>query len=204
MSEVFPRLLVGLGNPGIDYQETRHNVGFMAIDRLINKVSSKAIRCDNSIDSEVWTYRLKGIQIFLQKPLTFMNLSGKAVVRLSRQEKIPPFQIIVIYDDVDLPLGRIRLRCKGSSGGHKGVESLITALETENFSRLRIGVGKNNEGSLGVVDHVLSSFSKDELPLVNNVIDKAVQALLLGLHRGIELSMTMYNGLTIKVENHNN
>ena len=205
MLDIFPRLLVGLGNPGSDYKQTRHNIGFMVIDRFIEELIPKRRLAHNiNVDSKIWSYRSRGVEIVIQKPLTYMNLSGRAVVRLCQKKRIDPSEILIIYDDIDLPLGKIRLRQSGSSGGHNGVESIITALKTPRFSRLRIGVGKENTQSREVADHVLSPFSDAELNLVYKVIYVAVEAIVLSINRGIEASMNTYNGLMIRLEDHNN
>ena len=204
MPEIYPRLLVGLGNPGVDYEETRHNIGFMVVDHFISHISSSSLQSYRTSDSEFWSFRRKGMEVVIQKPLTYMNLSGDAVLRLSQKKRILPNEILVIYDDIDLPLGKIRLRCKGSSGGHQGIASIITALKTDNISRLRVGVGRGNNGDDGVINHVLSPFLVTELNLVTKVIDVAIQAITVAVNRGVEKSMSIYNGLTVGVENHNN
>ena len=205
MFDIPLRLLVGLGNPGSGYKYTRHNVGFMVIDRFIEEVRAKPITCHRTYDSQLWSYRKKGVEIVVQKPLTYMNLSGKAVLRLCQQKKITPSEVLIIYDDIDLPLGKIRLRRTGSSGGHRGIDSIITSLEASNFNRLRIGVGlgKQVETKNHVVDYVLSPFSDSEHSLVCEVLEVAVQALLMSISQGIVASMNAYNGLIIKVEGHN-
>ncbi|HID65408.1 MAG TPA: aminoacyl-tRNA hydrolase, partial [Aquificaceae bacterium] len=150
------RLLVGLGNPGKEYEKTRHNVGFMVIDELVKSLRAK--KPSEEALSLVYKIRIGGKEVFLAKPLTYMNNSGAAVYNLLEEYGLSPEQMIVIYDDLDLPLGTIRLRLKGSSGGHKGVESIIKYIGTQNFPRLRIGIGRPKKKE-DVVKYVLSPFS---------------------------------------------
>jgi len=175
------RLLVGLGNPGKEYEKTRHNVGFMVIDELVKSLRAK--KPSEEALSLVYKIRIGGKEVFLAKPLTYMNNSGAAVYNLLEEYGLSPEQMIVIYDDLDLPLGTIRLRLKGSSGGHKGVESIIKYIGTQNFPRLRIGIGRPKKKE-DVVKYVLSPFSQEEEKVINQVIKKAVRCLT----RAIEIS----------------
>ncbi|NPA32722.1 MAG: aminoacyl-tRNA hydrolase, partial [Aquificae bacterium] len=175
------RLLVGLGNPGKEYEKTRHNVGFMVIDEL-----AKNLRLKNPQEvalSHVYKARLGGKEVYLAKPQTYMNNSGVAVYNLLEEFSLSPEQMIVVYDDLDLPLGSMRLRLRGSSGGHRGVESIIKAIGTQNFPRLRIGIGRPKKKE-DVVKYVLSPFSPEEERVIGNVIKKATRCLT----RAVELS----------------
>ncbi len=195
MTQPLPRLIVGLGNPGSQYEATRHNIGFMVIDRLLEKHAAGAA-ADHVAESLVWSIRARGRQIWLQKPLTFMNLSGRAAGPIARREGLEPSEVLVIYDDADLPLGRLRLRGKGSSGGHNGIESLIMELASADFLRLRLGIGKSDyQGRL--VEHVLAPFEREEESLLSQVIDAAAEAAMLCVHRGLTAAMNTYNGLDL-------
>ncbi|MEO2068395.1 MAG: aminoacyl-tRNA hydrolase [Desulfurobacteriaceae bacterium] len=169
------KLIVGLGNPGKKYENTRHNVGWMALDRL-------ALRLGVSFSKEKFKGKLSeislddGRKVFLLKPLTFMNLSGESVGELARFYKLQPQEVLVVYDDLDLPLGKLRLRLKGSSGGHKGVLSIEKHLGSREFPRLRIGIGRPLTKE-EVVDYVLSPFGKDELPILEESLERAVDCL---------------------------
>ena len=134
------KLIVGLGNPGRDYSATRHNVGFMAVDELARRWN--ITNWKQKYNAEVAEYRLDGDVIMLVKPQTYMNLSGTAISELARFYKIPAHDVVVIYDDLDLPAGRLRLRTKGGSGGHRGIESLLTHMGSAEFPRIRIGIGR--------------------------------------------------------------
>lgn len=186
-----PYLLVGLGNPGREYRETRHNVGFMVIDSVckaagisLSRVQSKAI---------IGVGHFAGRRLVLAKPQTFMNLSGQAIGALVRFYKVPLEQILVAHDDLDLPIGTLRLRPSGGSAGQKGIASTIQHLGTQDFGRLRIGIGRP-PGQMDPAAYVLQSFSSGEQPLVNQVLDRAVSAVECFLKEGLEASMNQYNG----------
>ncbi len=184
------RLLVGLGNPGQKYQRTRHNVGFMVIDELVRHFRLRKYheRCL----SHIYKVKVGGREIVLAKPQTFMNNSGRAVENLLEEFSLEPSQMLVIYDDLDLPLGSMRLRLKGGSGGHRGMESIISAVGTESFPRLRIGIGRpKSKGD--VVDYVLSPFGKEEQELLSRVLDKAKRCLLRALELSLEESLEFCN-----------
>jgi peptidyl-tRNA hydrolase, PTH1 family len=184
-------LLVGLGNPGRQYTNTRHNVGFKVLDCIcqdldirLNRVQSKALVGKAAIGEE---------KVILAKPHTFMNLSGQAVVGLMRFYKIEMSQILIIHDDLDLPLGVLRLRASGSSAGQRGLASVIEKLGTEDFPRLRIGIGRP-PGRMDPVDYVLQDFSRSELEVLSLVLDKACQAAKYFVTNGIERAMNQFNG----------
>ena len=186
-----PYLLVGLGNPGREYRETRHNVGFMAIDQVcktagisLSRVQSKAI---------IGVGQFAGRRLVLAKPQTFMNLSGQAVAALVRFYKVPLEQILIAHDDLDLPLGTLRLRPTGGSAGQKGIASTIQQLGTQDFGRLRIGIGRP-PGQMDPSAYVLQTFSNSEQKLVDQVLERVVSAVERFLREGLEAAMNQYNG----------
>ena len=183
-------LIVGLGNPGRAHAFNRHNVGFMAVDKLalragieLRRVQSKAI---------VGSGRLADRPVILAKPQTFMNLSGEAVGALAGYYRIPPAAILVVYDELDIPFGVIRLREKGGAGGHNGMRSLIQHLGND-FPRLRLGIGRP-PGRMDAATYVLQDFGRDELPLVSEMLTTAGEAIESFVRHGINLTMTRYNG----------
>jgi len=183
-------LIAGLGNPGIKYENTRHNVGFAALDHLadtlgvqINKVKFKGLLGEATYE---------GKKILLLKPHTYMNLSGESVKDAVSFYKIPLENLIVIYDDMDLPVGRIRIRPGGSAGGHHGMESIIYQLASDKFPRVRIGIGHPEEGK-DPVAHVLGNFCGEEIEKVKNAIQAAVKAALLIVSEGVNEAMNKYN-----------
>jgi PTH1 family peptidyl-tRNA hydrolase len=185
------RLIVGLGNPGRKYQGTRHNVGFMVIDALARRHGihvrarrSKALVGEGAVAGE---------QVILAKPLTFMNLSGEAVGGLVRRYRLAASDLVVVCDDVNLPLGRLRVRAKGSAGGHKGLKSIIRALGTEEFARVRIGIG-SPAGDM--VDYVLSRFKRVEAPEARRMVTRGTDAVEAILTCGIEEAMNEFNAPT--------
>lgn len=185
------KLIVGLGNPGIEYQFTPHNLGFLAIDRLANDcgVDVRNRQC------RALTARatIAGQQVLLAKPETFMNLSGIAVRELvAKYEADPASDLILIYDELDLPLGTIRIRQRGSSAGHNGMESVIRALGTEEFLRIRLGIAPDRKVSDGV-KFVLTPFKKRELKQVDEVLDQAAEAVKVILTEGPAAAMNRFN-----------
>ena len=174
-SEDIPlKLIVGLGNPGKKYDGTRHNVGFEAVEKCENDLS---IDMNHSKFKGVYGYKnIGGEKIFLLKPLTYMNLSGESIVPLMNFFKIDRENLLVIYDDMDLPPGTIRLREKGSHGGHNGIKSIISQLGTDQFKRIRIGIGRPDKGQ-PIPDYVLSKFQDDEKVPVSDAVEKAAKAV---------------------------
>lgn len=167
------KLIVGLGNPGKQYENTRHNIGFNVIDKLSLNLD---IRLDQAKHKGIFGMGfVDGEKVLLLKPLTFMNLSGEAIRAVLDYYQIPIEDLVVIYDDLDLPVGRIRLRQKGSAGGHNGIKSTIAHLGTQNFNRIRVGIDRPMSG-MSVSDYVLSRFSNDEQKLLEAVIDKCADA----------------------------
>ncbi len=193
MTEQQAYLIVGLGNPGQEYQHNRHNVGFMVLDRLAEKLGERFSRI--RLQAFLTTAGYRGQKLLLAKPQTYMNNSGQAVSALQRYFKIPREQILVIYDDVDLPFESLRLRPEGGAGGQKGVKSIIKALGSENFPRLRVGIGRP-PGRMEVSDYVLQDFSSREAEVLEIILLQAVEAVLTFIDEGIERAMTAYNQTT--------
>jgi PTH1 family peptidyl-tRNA hydrolase len=173
------KLIVGLGNPGVQYQFTRHNIGFWVLETFAGHQAGTEIKWKRGFSSQILPFRLKDQDIILVKPQTYMNLSGRAVKEITDYYGIKTHQLLIIYDDIHLPFGRIRIRKKGSAGGHHGVESIIQYLQTEEFPRLRIGI-RNDEVLLHHLDYssfVLSRFLAKEEKMVEKVILHAVKAV---------------------------
>jgi peptidyl-tRNA hydrolase, PTH1 family len=182
------KLIVGLGNPGRDYAGTRHNVGFEVVDVLAKRLHTRiAKRMGRALIARVNT---PGGEIILMKPQTFMNLSGDAVAYLARREKIEPSEILVIYDDMALPIGRIRMRPQGSAGGHNGMKSMIARLGTDEFPRLRVGIGSARHEA---IEHVLSRFHPQEKRAIHDSIMRAADAAEAILAEGLEAAMNRFN-----------
>jgi PTH1 family peptidyl-tRNA hydrolase len=168
-------VVVGLGNPGPEYQATRHNVGQRVVDHLARQVLRAAWRRDGSIMLARGTWR--GETVRLVKPLAFMNVTGPVVTRALGRLRAHPADLILVYDDIDLPLGTVRVRMKGSHGGHKGVLSIIEALGTQEIRRVKVGVGRPDHKA-AVPDHVLAPFEPDEVPAVEAAVTAAVERVL--------------------------
>lgn len=186
-----PALVIGLGNPGAEYAPHRHNIGFEVIDALARSHDMAFSRWKRS-KARVAVGRIAGHPVLLAKPLTFMNLSGRAVHRLRWANDIPLERLLVVYDDLDLPLGRLRLRPEGGSGGHKGMRSIIEALGTQDFARLRVGIDRPS-GGMDPADYVLQPFSDDEASCLTETIDRAVAAVECWLAEGIGTAMDRFN-----------
>ena len=183
-------LIVGLGNPGPQYMDTRHNVGFLVVDRLAERLGA---RLDTEASgSLVGIGRWRGRQLELAQPQTYMNRSGGAVEGLLRRAGLDASQMLLVYDDLALPVGQIRLRGKGSAGGHNGVQDVIDALGSTEFPRLRVGVGDRFERGRQV-DYVLSPFDADEHDIVNDALDRAVEAALAVAYDGLVAAMNVHN-----------
>jgi peptidyl-tRNA hydrolase, PTH1 family len=196
---VIPQLIVGLGNPGTKYAQTRHNVGFDLLDSLAKRwqLSFSDRKQFQGIYGE--GFGSNNAKIRLLKPQTFMNLSGQSVRAAIDWFKLPPESVLVVYDDLDLPLGKLRLRLSGSAGGHNGMKSIISHLGTQNFPRVRIGIGKSC-GEKDTISHVLGKFSAIETPIVSEVIDLVDDAIELSLKQGVEKAMSLYNNRCIATE----
>jgi peptidyl-tRNA hydrolase, PTH1 family len=184
-------LISGLGNPGRDYRDTRHNVGFMLLDRLAERLKIRFTRMESKAIVAKGEY--EGHRLILAKPQEYMNLSGRAVGALLRYYKIPPENLIVAYDDVDLPLGTLRIRPGGGSAGQKGMASIIDRLGTEDFPRLRIGIDRP-PGRMEAADYVLQNFSQPERQVLLPTLDRGVEAVLKYVTAGLDTAMNLYNG----------
>ncbi len=184
-------LIVGLGNPGRDYRGTRHNIGFMVIDQLAKDLGVSFSRVQSN--SLVVQAIRDGKKIILAKPHTYMNLSGQAVGSLVKFYKLPLTQMLVAHDDIDLPIGTLRMRPGGGSAGQKGLESIIGRLGTQEFPRLRIGVGRP-PGRMIAADYVLQEFSKAERELLPAILERASEAALVFTDNGLEQAMNRFNG----------
>lgn len=187
-------IIAGLGNPGKEYEKTRHNVGFMALDILadnlnikLNKVKFKGLIGEGKFNNE---------KLLLLKPYTYMNLSGESVADAVNFYKIPLNNLIIIYDDMDLPVGKLRIKPEGSSGGHKGMDSIIYNLSSDKFNRIRIGIGKP-EGETDVVGHVLGKFYGPEIEKIKKVTQAAADAALKIISDGTYEAMNQFNGYCI-------
>jgi PTH1 family peptidyl-tRNA hydrolase len=191
-------LVVGLGNPGDEYAAHRHNVGFHVVDALA-RAHGLAFSRDKRARARVAQGRIAQRPVILAKPQTFMNSSGQAVRRLSRSHDIPPGSILVVYDDLDLPLGRLRLRPDGGSGGHLGMQSIVDALGTQAFSRLRVGID-SPPGSMDPADYVLHPFDQEQKPVAVEAVTRAVAAIELWLAAGIVAAMDEFNRYSTEPE----
>jgi len=187
-SFTYMKVIVGLGNPGPRYRDTRHNVGFRTLEELASR--HPIVRQESRFDAIIAHLQVNHEKVFLVKPLTFMNLSGKAVRALVSYYKIDLQDIIVIYDDMDLPVGSVRIRPAGGTGGHRGMSSLVESLGSQNFSRIRIGIGRPPDEA---IDWVLGRFSPQEKPLIQEAILRAADAAEYWLVHGIDKTMNEYN-----------
>lgn len=183
------KLIVGLGNPGKEYERTRHNAGFMAIDYLAKMMEIHFTQ--NQFQALLTTAMVKGEKVMLMKPQTYMNLSGEAVAAAARYYKIDSQDIVVLHDDLDLPVGKIRIRYQGSSGGQKGLKNIIDLLGTQDIKRIRIGIGK--DPIIPVVDYVLGKIPKEQEVLFNESIEKAAKAARASLVMSFQDVMNRYN-----------
>ncbi|MBM7635853.1 aminoacyl-tRNA hydrolase [Streptococcus saliviloxodontae] len=187
------KLIVGLGNPGSKYHETKHNVGFMALD-LMAKAFGVAFTEEKNFKAEVGSTFINGEKVYLVKPTTFMNLSGVAVRALLAYYNIAVEDFIVIYDDLDMEVGKIRFRQKGSAGGHNGIKSIIAEIGTQEFDRIKIGIGRPKNG-MTVVNHVLGKFDTDDYITIGHTLDKVLDAVEHYLKTSdFEDTMRRYNG----------
>lgn len=185
------KLVIGLGNPGLEYAQTRHNVGFRVVDKLAAKLGwswnerrGRAILASGTIGSE---------KVVLVKPITFMNRSGEAIGELVRWYKVPPEDILVIYDDLDLPVGKVRLRSKGSAGGHNGLEDVLHHLHTDAIPRLRVGIGRPTNKRMDTMNYVLGIPPGDERIQLDAGEDRAVEAIPMVITQGIATTMNVIN-----------
>ncbi len=183
-------LIVGLGNPGKKYEKTRHNLGFMVVDSLARKIGAqiKSEECRSLIGNA----KIENFDVELVKPQTFMNLSGEAIACLLKRQERSIEKMVVIVDDLALPLGKIRIRRKGSSGGHNGLKSIISSLGTEEFIRLRIGIRPDHEIS-DTRQFVLENFSDEDMPAVEEVLQKSTDAICSIILEGVDKAMVKFN-----------
>ncbi len=182
-------LIVGLGNPGSGYTGTRHNVGFAVIDELSHRHGIAVSR--RQFQAVYGEGRIEQARVLLARPMTYMNLSGDAVAAMCRYYRVTPSQIIVILDDLNLPAGKLRLRMKGSAGGQNGLANILLRLDTQEVPRIRIGIGAPKPGQQ--VDYVLSRFAKEELPLIEEAVKQAADAVACAVSEGFEMAMNRFN-----------
>ena len=185
------KLIVGLGNPGSKYKNNRHNLGIVVVERIA-KDHKIRLKTSRSLKSKIAFLEIEGNICILAFPQTYMNCSGGAVDRLVKSKKINPDDILVIYDDLDLDLGVLRFKRKGSSAGHNGIESIIDRLQTNEFNRLRLGIGKPRSKDL-TVEYVLSDFTRKEIKEVNSVVWESVDACKMWVKDGIDKAMSSFN-----------
>lgn len=184
-------LIIGLGNPGREYRDTRHNVGFMLIDRLIVRLNAQGMKVQSKAVVTTATYLDR--RLVLAKPQTYMNLSGQSAQGLLNFYKIPMENMIVAHDDLDIPFGTIRIRPKGGPGGQGGMASTINQLGTKDFPRLRIGIGRP-PGRMDPSAFVLQNFTREEMKLLSEIVDRAADAALTFVSEGLNMAMNKYNG----------
>lgn len=184
-------LVVGLGNPGSQYEATRHNVGFRAVDALAKEAGVKIDRAKFQALTAQAT--VGGVRVLLMKPQTYMNLSGVAVKQAADFYKVPPERVLVLFDDIDLDVGRLRIRAKGSAGGHNGIKSIISSLGSQDFPRIKIGVGAKPHPDYDLADWVLSRFTLAEQKLLEPAIDHAAAAVPMIFTQGIERASSQFN-----------
>lgn len=184
-------MVVGLGNPGPRYEGTRHNVGFMVAEEFLSRHGKGAPREEK--EALVAEARCAGQVVLVVRPLSFMNLSGKPVEALARRYGVLPSEMVLLYDDSDLPTGQIRVRPGGGAGGHRGMESVIEALGTSEIPRIRMGIGRPGGEHGGLADYVLERFEETELNSVRTMIERSAEALQVTLKRGVKAAMNLYN-----------
>ncbi len=183
------KLIVGLGNPGKEYEKTRHNVGFMAID-ILSKLLNVEFK-QNQFQSQIASLNFKGEKVYLMKPQTYMNLSGEAVSSFARYYKIDTQDILILHDDLDLPVGKVRIRYQGSSGGQNGLKNIIELLGTQDIKRIRIGIGK--DPIIPTKDYVLGKIPTSQQETYNEVLDKVAKAARATLAMSFNDVMNRYN-----------
>jgi PTH1 family peptidyl-tRNA hydrolase len=195
---IIPELIVGLGNPEAKYEKTRHNIGFEAVDLL-----AKDWRLSWQDNKRFQGKLAEGLaigskKIRLLKPLTYMNLSGQSVRAVLDWYKLAPESVLIVYDDMDLPLGKLRLRLSGSAGGHNGMKSIISHLGSQNFPRLRLGIGKS-DGKKETVSHVLGKFAPDEAAIVADALALSTKVVEISLKEGVAKAMSIYNNRSVAI-----
>lgn len=185
------KLIVGLGNPGGQYMDTRHNIGYMVVDKLAREIGRDTLLWQQDTKRQAMVAKVG--DILIAKPITFMNSSGVAVSQLSSFYKIKVDDVWVIHDDIDLPLGKIRIRKGGGTGGHHGVDSILKELGSDTFLRFRLGIGRGVEDKRSVVDFVLSRFTQSEAGSLKKLIKYGVEAVRIALTDGIDKAMNRFN-----------
>ena len=183
------KLIVGLGNPGKEYEKTRHNVGFLTLDKLAKKINMDFDK--NKCKANYGIYKHNDEKIIIAKPQTYMNSSGEAVISLMKFYDIDIKDVIVIHDDLDLPVGKLRIRYQGSCGGQNGMRSIIDLVGTDKINRIRIGISNNK--LIDTVDYVLGKFPKEDLTIINETLDKAVDAIIYSFDYNFEEVMSKFN-----------
>lgn len=189
--KTFEYLIAGLGNPGMQYENTRHNAGFLSVDALCNELNVKLTR--HKFDSVFGDAQISGKRVIIAKPQTFMNNSGRAVSELCRFYKIPADRIIVIFDDISLPVGNIRIRRKGSAGGHNGIKDIMELLGTEDIMRIKVGVGDKPDADYDLKDWVLGKMPKEQADAFNGAFNAAAAAVREIISNGIDSAMNKYS-----------
>ncbi|MBI4307544.1 MAG: aminoacyl-tRNA hydrolase [Chloroflexi bacterium] len=187
------KLIVGLGNPGPQYASNRHNVGFRCVDRFAKERGAAFTR--KKPDYQMAEVEIAGEKVLLLKPRTFMNESGRAVAPVARFYRISLSDLLVIYDDLDLPVGKVRIRPGGSSAGHRGVQSIIEALGSEEFPRIRVGIGRPEERGQDAVSYVLGGFTAQEEDAIQKVVERVSEAVLVLVQEGLDKAMNRFNPL---------
>ena len=186
-------LIVGLGNPGKDYEKTRHNCGFRVLDELGQMLNCKIDKA--KFQGLYGQVSYNGKKIYLLKPMTYMNLSGKSVLQLSAYFNIPPQHIVVIFDDISLPIGKLRVRADGSAGGHNGIKSIVSELGSQDFPRVKVGVGAKAHPEQDLAEWVLSTFTKDEEKALSVVFKRSADAALCIIDQNVTTAANNFNGL---------
>ena len=189
-------LVAGLGNPGAEYARTRHNAGFMAVERFGSKFAANW-KNEAKFQSRVARVEACGRRVILCEPQTYMNASGEAIAPLAAFYKVPVERMLVVVDDADLPFGQIRLRAEGSSGGHHGLESIEQHLGSRQFARLRVGIGRTERAVREITGHVLGKFGADEAELLEKVLERTVAQVEVYLADGIQKAMSQFNGAVV-------
>ena len=187
-------LIIGLGNPGREYKDNRHNIGFMLIDRLAVRLNARGMKLQSKAIVTSGLYEER--KLILAKPQTYMNLSGQSAQGLLHFYKIPPENLMVAHDDLDIPLGTIRIRPSGGAGGQRGMASTIERLGTKDFPRLRLGIGRP-PGRMAAADYVLQDFSRADLLIVSETLDRAADAVLTFVTQGLNAAMNKFNGSSV-------
>ena len=187
----FEYLIAGLGNPGLEYENTRHNAGFIAIDKLASKLGTEFSK--NKFSAKFGFAEISGKRVILVKPQTYMNNSGSAISEISRFYKIPPEKCIFMFDDISLDIGKIRIRRKGSAGGHNGIKDIIELLGTEDFPRIKIGVGERPSRDYDLKDWVLGKLPKESAEDFGKACDNAVKAVFEIIIKSIDSAMNKYS-----------